>query len=157
MFYKKEDVDSHLICPLCSEFFRDPWLLPCGMSACHECIRAIKCPDCKQQHTPADKSHGFLTNKILLKLIESKSSDVYRGKQVENLKTKLAEIKNSRDNFKADLKNATENIQENCFQLRNQVHLETDLLIQKIYDFNKKLIQEINEYEKECMESFNSK
>jgi hypothetical protein len=161
MFYKKEDVDSALICPFCSEILRDPRLLPCGSSACHECIQnrsdneyQVDCLACKNKHAPIDKVNGFYPNNIVLKLIESKASDVYRGKQVESLKQKLAEIKKTSHDLLTSLNNGVDGIQEYCLNLKNQVHLQTEIHIQSVHELSDKLIAQIAKYEKECIDSF---
>ena len=92
MFYKKEDVASSLICPLCSNIFRDPRIIPCSTSACHECIQSrsdanmkLKCPACDEEHQPPSRGGVFCPNKALIKIIAANASDVVRGPSVECL------------------------------------------------------------------------
>ena len=81
MFYKKEDIDSHFICPFCSETLRDPRILSCGISVCHECIQnridsdtqELECSSCMKNHSPPNKEEGFCPNVVLSKLIETKA------------------------------------------------------------------------------------
>jgi hypothetical protein len=164
MFYKKEDVDSALICSFCSEVLRDPRILPCGISACHECIQSksnadteLDCLFCKGKHLPPDRGDNFYPNLSLLKLIESKAESVTRNQNVESLESKLAEIKMQGDQFNINLQNGVDEVQAHCSKLRNQVDLRTEILIQQVHQFNDKLMAEIDEYERECIDSYGSK
>jgi hypothetical protein len=163
MFYKKEEVDSVLICPLCTGILRDPRILPCGTTACHSCIQQrsdsenqFECQTCREKHQPS-RPEGFFPNKIVLKLIESKASDVYRGEKVERLKSMLDEIKSVSDSFKVNLNKGPDEITEYCTVLRNEVHLQAEILIEKVHKLNEKLIAEIDSYEKECLKVFDNK
>jgi hypothetical protein len=127
-----------LICPFCNNILNDPRILPC-CSACNDCIKdqsdadqVLECPKCKKRHTPEDKEAGFYPNDALLKLIETRASDVYRGKQVESLKPKLSEIKKLIDEFKFEIDNRTDRVHELCIKLRNQVHSQTEILIEQM-------------------------
>jgi hypothetical protein len=110
MFYKKQDVDSALICSFCSEILRDPRILPCGTSACHECIQSrsnaeneLECTFCKRKHVSMDSESGFCPNLALQKLIESKAANITIDHQkVETLESKLAEIGKKGEDFKAN-------------------------------------------------------
>ena len=49
-----EDRDSDLLCPVCLDFFQDPFMTICGHSFCHTCIvksleQLAKCPRCNFQ------------------------------------------------------------------------------------------------------------
>jgi hypothetical protein len=123
MFYRNEDVDSALLCSICSETFRegDPRLLPCGEWACNECIQRLtnsqnefNCSLCHQKH-------------------RSTSQD---GLPVVN---------------------GTDQVKEYCIELRNQVHLQTDILLEQVHQFNEAVIAEIDEYEKKCVDSYQQK
>jgi hypothetical protein len=165
MFYKKEDIDSALICLYCDNNLRDPRILPCGASACHECIQSridtnsqeLECLICHKKHVPQNKEEGFFPNLALLKIIESKSSEVNRGQRVDIFKLKLVEIKKLGDEFKVSLDTGADEIKEYCIQLRNQVQLETEILIEQIHQFNTSLVADIDNYEKECVRSFSDK
>ena len=50
------EVEEHLTCSVCLETFKDPKVLPCLHSYCHECIvnlaknansNTIDCPECR--------------------------------------------------------------------------------------------------------------
>jgi hypothetical protein len=166
MFYKKEEVDSALMCLICSEIFQDndPRMLPCGESACHRCIHdaidvdnnCFKCCFCNEKHKPAS-GKGFPPNRAILRLFEAKADQVYRNSNVERLLLKLAEVKKESDQFKADISNGTDQIKEHCLQLRNQVHLQTDILLEEVHQFNENMISEIDKYEVQYVISFSNK
>jgi hypothetical protein len=165
MFYRKEEVDSVLMCSICSDIFQDsdPRILPCGESACHNCIQSssdanneLECQICKEKHKPASDK-GFPRNLGLSRLTKTKADQVYRNSNVEELKSKLDEIKVKSDDLKANFDNGTDQIKEYCIQLRNQVHLQTDILLEQIHEFNEKMIAEIDQYEGQCVSSFNNK
>jgi hypothetical protein len=163
MFYKQEDVDQAIICGICHSVYKNPRLLPCSESACHECIQFMiqtdpnhefVCNFCHEKHTPG--KDGFLLNGTLMKLLKAKAGSVYRNEQVARLKEKLDEIKSKSDEFKLSLENGVDQVKKHCIQLRNQVDLETERLMEEAHSFNESLIMEINKYEVECIKSFQS-
>jgi hypothetical protein len=165
MFYRKEDVDEAIICGICTNIYKDPRFLPCSESACHECIQSaiqnhpnkeFDCNFCHSKHTPSGKD-GFPLNGALMKLMKAKADSVDRGARIKQLTDKLVETKDKCDEFRFNLENGVDQVREHCIRLRNQVHLETDILIEEIHKFNESLIAEIDKYEQECIYSFNSK
>jgi hypothetical protein len=165
MFYKKEEVDSVLLCSICSDVFQDndPRMLPCGESACHRCISSssdahaeFECKICNEKHRPSSHE-GFPPNLILLRLTKTKADQVYRNPNVDKLSSKLAELRQGIDDLEFNIKNGADQVKEFCIQLRNQVHLQTDSLIEQVYQFNEKMIAEIDNYEKRCVDSFSIK
>jgi hypothetical protein len=100
MFYEKNEIDEELKCPSCSQKYQSPRLLPCGDSICFGCVEFIKdqnskdlykCPVCEKIH--AVQAENLPTNKILEKLLRKKANEVYRNKDVEELKEKLTILK----------------------------------------------------------------
>jgi hypothetical protein len=177
MSYRIEEVDQVLTCGICSKVYVDPRVLPCSESACNTCIRKsiernpkkeFDCNFCHKKHKPSSEK-GFLLNGALIKLLKTKVDvknkddvnhkvdKVYRDVNINELKSKLAEIKNKCEQFKFSLDNGVDQVREHCIRLRNQVHLETDILIEKAHNFNEILIAEIDKYEQGCIYSFNSK
>ena len=97
---------------------------------------------------------GFPINKFLLKLIEQKPKEVYRGKLVEEFKVNLESIRTKNDQVEFDLNNAVERIKEHCINLRCQVNTAADIAILKINELSDSMFAEIEAYEKECIKSF---
>jgi hypothetical protein len=73
------------------------------------------------------------------------------------LKAKLGDLRCECDEFNFNLHNGVDQVREHCILLRNQVHLETEILIEEIHGLNEKLIGKIDKYEKQCVESFDVK
>jgi hypothetical protein len=122
--------------------------LPYVHSSIKRC-NSLQCLVCKKKHTPADKD-GFPSSVALLKLIKAKSDEVFRNRNVEILKSKLAEVKAKNEEFKVNLENGADKVNEYCISLRNQIHLQTDVLLEQIHQFNENLIAEIDNYEQKC-------
>jgi hypothetical protein len=165
MFYKKEEVDSVLLCSICSEVFQDndPRILPCGESACQTCIlkssnsdSELDCSFCHQKHKPCSVD-GFLSNLAILKLIKTKADQVYRNPSVEKLRSKLAKVTETCADLRDYFTNGTAEAREHCDELRSQVQLQTDILLEQVHRHNQRMLAEIDEYEKQCFSSFNSK
>jgi hypothetical protein len=161
MFYKEDSISKLTKCEICKEVYEDPRILPCGASACQKCIAKLnnefECFSCKEKHTLPVSDKGFPVNQTVLKLLEEKPGYVYRNKNVEELKAKLAELKIQGGKLKFGYDNGIDQIREHYILLRNRVHLQTDILIEEIHQNNEKLIGEINKYEEECIESFKNK
>jgi hypothetical protein len=113
------------------------------------------CKLCQGKHK-SPGNQGFFLNGSLSKLLQrAKPGNVYRNAQIKILTDKLTEIKSKCEEFKFSLENGVEQVREQCIRLRNQVHLETEILIQEVHKFNEDLIAEIDKYEQECVDSFN--
>jgi hypothetical protein len=162
MFYKQEEVNSILLCSICWDTFQDndPRLLPCGESACQRCIEnasdannQLNCLRCQSSHGPSSEE-GFPPNLIAQRLTRTKAQEVYRNQNVEKLRSKLTEVKEKADDLKTNFENGTDEVKEYCIKLRNQVHLQTAILLQEAHKFNENMIAEVNNYEKKCVNSF---
>jgi Zn-dependent metalloprotease len=164
MLFNQEYVNEAIICGICNTVLKNPRLLPCSESACHECIQfkiytdpnqEFNCQFCKRKHTPG--KDGFPLNGALMKLLIAKSdSNVYRNEQVDRLKEKLADIKSKCGKFELSSENGVDQVRKNCKQLRKQVEVETEKLINEAHKFNDSLIAVINHYEEEYIKSFKS-
>jgi hypothetical protein len=89
--------------------------------------------------------------------MKAKADQVYRNRDVEKLRAKLAEMKEKNDDLKANLDNGTDQVKEYCIELRNQVHLQTEILLEQVHQFNENLRAEIDKYEQQCIDSFGNK
>jgi hypothetical protein len=117
--------------------------------------KEFDCNFCHKKHTPPD-SEGFPLNGTLMRLLKVKAGSVYRNERVDQLKIQLDDLKSKCDEFKFSLDNGVDQVREHCTRLRNQVHLETDILIEEVHKFNESLIVEIDKYEQECIDSLSS-
>ncbi len=78
-------------------------------------------------------------------------------KSTDLFKSKLDELKSRAEKFDLSLHNGADEIQDYCILLRNQVHLQTDILLEKVHQFNEKLIARIDQYEKDSIDAFENK
>lgn len=100
------DFEEALTCFICSSRLVDPRILPCGQTACHECIQSLTtknkfgCKKCGSNHEIPSKS-GFPSNLMASKLISNvnlkdQASSHHDGKLqklVKNIESGVAELK----------------------------------------------------------------
>ncbi len=88
--FKLNEFKEIFFCKYCEKSLKDPILLPCGESICHEHvdkINSIKCPSCPETHD--EPVNGFTINRALREMIEI-------GANKFNVKLKIVEdCKNS--------------------------------------------------------------
>lgn len=119
MFYEQSQIRSNLVCRNCKQTYDEPKLLPCGETICNNCITllirknqeekpCIKCVFCEDFHPVPE--NGFTTNKLILKLLNEQPSEVYRGKNAEELKDSLKNIENLANNIIEKLENGVDNV-----------------------------------------------
>jgi hypothetical protein len=58
------------------------------------------------------------------------------NRNVDYLRAKLADLDAKSANFKISLANGVDEIQEHCIGLRTQVHLQTDILLEQVHQYN---------------------
>ena len=155
MFYEQNQIDENLICPNCNEKFIEPKMLPCGETICNNCITVItknkkdefECPLCEEKHDlPSNKN--FPTNKTVLKILKKQPKEIEHSDLIKNFKKSLnlmVEKVNEYENIVND--NGTDRINSHCFDLRQEVDLATEKLIDQIQDEREKLLKEINDFE----------
>jgi hypothetical protein len=150
MFYQESEINEHLTCPKCKNKFNDPRLIDCGGSLCKACIDLLiiddenrfKCPVCEDLHEiPAN---GYLKNAILAKLCDLKANEMSKSAQANALKTQLGILKQNSDAF---LKLIDKKASEHCTDLRREVDLSTDKLIESINAYETELLAQNDEYE----------
>ena len=146
-------------CPKCKTIKDEAKIFPCGIY-CIDCSDAILesldadiileseskefwCSVCEEIH-PIPKK-GFQKHHFK-KVHQIK----YEINAEEQLKSYLAKIDLNLTEIKVKLENSFDQIKETCIQLKNQVNIETEVLVKKIQDLNKEKINAINEYEEKC-------
>ena len=160
MFYEENQINEVITCPYCKNKFNDPRSIECGISLCIQCIELLTnkgengfiCLICKDFHEKPKK--GFAKNANLSKLCDIKASEISRGPLADTLKVQLDEIKLKLDRLDKDNKLGVDKIKEYCDELRNEVQLSSEELIESINKRNMELIVEINAYEKKSMLDF---
>ncbi len=94
MFFEEAALVNELNCIKCKQRLDEPRILPCGETICDYCFITIevknnkfKCFFCNEDHIMPEK--GFPINKRLLRILDLKSKEVYRSKEVKQLKENL--------------------------------------------------------------------
>ena len=165
MIFSEEVYNTIIKCSICNLKLDESKILPCGIY-CKNCVSemirskvgdSFRCNSmiCGKFHSiPVE---GFISWAPMEQLLsdESKASldSIYRGESVKKLRENLFEIDKKLTQFSSDLSNGSNLVKEHCSKLRNEVQLETEILIQKIQKFNENMINEINEYESKQVSS----
>ena len=161
MFYEEKEISELILCPYCKNKYNDPRIVECSSSFCMPCIEFLtkndengfKCPVCDDFHETPKK--GYLKNPNLAKLCDKKAVEVSRSKQAEDFKRKLGNFKQNLDKLANKNKPSIEIIKEYCDNLRNEVQLSSEELIETIKKYNLELIEQINAYERSSLLDFN--
>ena len=153
MFYQENKINHLKTCAVCRKTFSDPRIIPCGHTFCKYCIITLKnkedetkltCFKCQKEHTMINTT-DFRVNMIVCELIEEKPNEVIHSKNMAELKKSLNLLYEGIESLQSNLDNGALAIYEHCSKLRRDVQLNTELLIEKIKDYNEKLINEIND------------
>jgi hypothetical protein len=164
MFYEEKEINQLLKCEQCNQRYIQPRNLPCDEYICTNCLEKLieeqsakqsgklKCCYCSEEHDMPER--GFPISNKLEMLLETKPNEIYRGKAVEELATRLRNIKNELNAFKYTLDNGIEKIRERCSLLKHQIQIRAESLIDNINKLSDEMQQEIDKYENECIESF---
>ena len=135
MFYEENEINALVICPHCQNKYTDPRFIECGSSFCMPCIEFLtktnengfQCPECGVFHPKP--AQGSFKNPHLAKLCEKKASFVSRGSIGDTLRAQLDELKLNLDQLNTDNKLGAHKIKEYCLELRNEVQLSSEELI----------------------------
>jgi hypothetical protein len=148
---------SVLICKNCESSMDLPKSLPCGEVMCSHCESNIQingnkfeCPFCQNKHDmPKD---GLPICKPLLQMLSIKPVKVSRGKAFDSLEILLDKMQNKCNFIKLGIENSDDLVKEHCMNLKSEVHLTAEEVIQQVNDLTDQIIEEINDYEKETIE-----
>jgi hypothetical protein len=159
MFYQEEKVNDALKCSKCDQRLDEPWILPCGEIVCSSCVTLVQITDSKFKCLVCDKIHmmpedGLPKNKNILALLSMQSSEVYRSQSVENLRDLLNDISKQITSLKFSINNGIDRIEEFSSELRNDVQLTTEEVIQQISEHRDKFIEEVNEFKKKAIQTY---
>jgi PIN domain nuclease of toxin-antitoxin system len=159
MFYAEDQINDELNCTKCNQKLDEPRNLPCGETICAYCYISIevnnnkfKCFICKKDHLMPEE--GLPISIRLLRILALKSEEVYRGKEVKQLKENLEIIQEDINKFSFGIYNGIDKIKGLCLDLRNKVQLKTEEAIEQLNEHNKQMITEIEEFERECIKSY---
>ena len=118
----------------------------------------FQCPRCKKTSERAKifPCGGYCID-CVEELLKSFETDRLKSESVKKLKSHLKMADSNIEDFENDVNISYDSIMEHCLNLRNQVQLETEILIKKVHDFNEEKINDIDEYEKKLLASFKHK
>ncbi len=157
MYFDTNQVSNTLLCQICEGRIEIPKILPCGEIICSFCERSITADDrkfdcliCKNKHEMP--KIGLPICKPLLQILTMKPRKVSRGREYDSLQKLLNEIQKNRNSIEFGVENSADFVKEHCIELRTNVQLATEEVIQQVNDLSAKMIEEINEYEKEMIE-----
>ena len=158
MFYDEEDVLEILVCPKCDRKYDEPLMLPCGETICSSCCGNaqtkpsnghIQCPFCNESHEIPQS--GFAHNKLISKLLQLNSKDVYRGGYFEKLKGNLGKIDDYLSQIGKETKDPIDFIRNHCNKIVGQVEEARDRVVVEVNRISLDIIQNIRRYEEECV------
>lgn len=136
MFYEESQISGYLNCPKCLKRYDEPKILPCGKIICNTCINTFSgvekfmCPFCNEAHQIPKK--GLPICELRLNLLLTTPEEVYRGKNVEDLKQALKNLILKTQQLNQFLKNGTKHIQTYCNNLRLDVQSATEKIIKQV-------------------------
>ena len=92
---------------------------------------------------------------LISKLLSIKSNEVFRGDNVNSLKSNLNDIQKAINELSFGVDNGVDYIKEHCLNLRAEVQLVTETVINEVNEMSEKMINQINSYEQERIKKYN--
>lgn len=163
MFFEQDEIVDELICPRCEHIFVDPRITPCYETICIKCIDELKTTDdeincyfCKQKHKIPERT-GFKSNSHLSKILAKRPRNINQCELIEQFKIRLEKLSNTTSQLESNMKNFHATISQHCDQVRNQIDLCAEEIINEINSIRLDYISKINKYERECFENLDEK
>jgi hypothetical protein len=162
IFYKQEQLNEKLKCPMCKSKFDDPRILPCGDSVCYNCLLQkqeennnnylieFTCPVCQELYKNLDPKQ-LAQNKLVIEILKMKPGEIYRNKSVNELVFIMKQIESKIRELKFDELAPREEIKYHCNYLRNRIDLASSKLKERVRHLDLKFYNQINEYEIDCL------
>ncbi len=101
--------------------------------------------DLEQQQHEMPKNE-LPDNIIALKLLSAKQTKIFRGEAYNILEKSLVEILKNYRLIKNNIENSNDIVKEHCIDLRSDVQLKTENVIQQINDLSSEIIEFICHY-----------
>ena len=148
---------SLFICDLdgCKKYLDSPVTLPCGNTICKSHIKFaanFQCSICEQEHKPIDEN-GFRINTKLSNIIDYDHHLDGTHKEAKVLYDKLNSKLN--DFKQSDLADQDRFVYDYFADLRNQIDMHRDEMIEEIRKNSEKLLNQLSDLEKEVHENKN--
>jgi hypothetical protein len=154
MYYNKNKVINILNCKNCLERLDEPKILPRGETICSFCTSSLvivdkmfDCLVCKQKHKML--KNGLLINKSILEMLSIEPTKVSKDKVFVTFQDSLNNIQKNINLITNGVNNRDDYIKDHCIDLRNEVQLVTEEIIQQINNSNIQIINEIDDFERE--------
>jgi len=163
MFYQASIINEILKCNDCQQKFgenAEPRLLPCGYSICGQCIIEIKkknfkCKFCAKDHSISIDE--FPLNQALAKMLLHQPEEVYRGPEMEKIKSNLLILEKELKQAEFNISNPEDKIFDNFKELKRQIQLKTEEIFEKINVMRETYFAALDGLEKKCKEEIKNK
>lgn len=157
---EKDKMNKILICKKCLNSFDIPFMLPCGATLCSICELSVTydakhsqyvCPVCSHIHLLVNEQLPI--SETLQAILDLQPNEIALTAQL--LADHLKNIQQKIESLKTDcIENGLNRIKEQCFNLKTQLRLTTESVLEQINDLNKSFIAKISDYEIECIDWF---
>lgn len=159
MFYEQNQFDSLLTCPICSQRFDVPLMLPCcWKTVCNKCTQKITttqtCSLCKNQHLQFQTKRQLPVNEAILKLLDLKPVDLIHTDIYLKLSDLFKFINSNLDELERIEKHTETNITQYFTLLKTEISNNVELLIQKTLCLKKTLLNDLDYLEKKFLNHF---
>ena len=165
MFYQESQINKKLVCFICHDSLYEPKVLPCGNVLCNYCYKlilinqspdlphnVIKCTACRDLHDLP--KNGLQTCALISKLVQEKPTEIYRGSIHTYLKNNLKCMASKIDELDYSFRNASDRIRDHCYNLRFDIQLAKEVMINELEKKSQQLIAQVDSYEADCIQKF---
>ena len=158
MFFDADRIQESLICTNCKGFLIEPKTLPCGETICQRCLDHImsqnlackfKCCICEDLHSIP--INGFQTNKLIARLVNPKSDEIYRSKIVNYLKQSLDNIQKANLELNKSLKDSKAKIRNHCKRVRKEIESSLEKITVILETQRNIILDQVTAIEEDCI------
>jgi hypothetical protein len=173
MYYKRYEIDNHLMCPKCLKRYDLPIALPCGFCICESCLQEltytqtvfinnnneektnweISCPLCYENHQVPEKN--FPIQKSLAELLVLNPSKETHDIVFNEFKTLLYEYSGKFDGLKKIFNDSIDKINEHSKKMKNEISNRIEILLKLIEKYEKDVVEKLNNFENDKSKSVN--
>ena len=155
-------MDDLFKCDICKkDLNNDHQSLPCGKTICQDCILKkfddkFECLNCCSKHSKNDLRKNELLNNLVMANKQNKFSSVSKNELEIILNSFLNRIKNKTKEFIRKMSSPADLIKNHCNEIRNQVKIAEEDLIESMRNEFSEFRVQINKYENECLKNLDS-
>ena len=163
--YDTTFISSLLKCQRCStnyNEYNEPRSLPCcGKTICSRCIEPLEktsinamftCNMCNKKSLL--NPNGFPINEVVAKIVSEQPKEVYRGKEIQQLKTDIDTLENLNKQLFYEKNNSSINIDAHCDEQSELIRAAAENLIQEINKERDQLLNNVNDYKQKSKQDF---